>query len=240
MITNHSLTKPRAIPYQLQTHPRNHNKRYFSNSLTILIMHMLPADYVPGPFDVLCSRGIEAHKQNNVFRCTIQMNVSRYVAAKSTHDKNDLVDNIIKVFRQRSLMGGFIRRDPASGLYYTVVDSCARQKVSRAFREVMAQTRTKEPGHLRRSSSGCCNTILHYEMEQFEESSRFQEEDDDDVNFDAFVHLATWESKPPVGSRSCFDPSDFNMTRNARDLLDENDGNIDDISGKMLQYRAPC
>jgi hypothetical protein len=192
---------------------------------------VLPADYVPGPFDVLCSRGLEAHKHNNVFRGTMQMNMSRYVAAKSTHEKNALVDTVINVFRQRSLIGGFIRRDPVSGLYFAVGGSCARRKVSRAFQE-MAQERMKGQSHRCRSSDNG-TIILQNEMEPFEESSGSEEGEDEDVN-DVFVspHVPTWENTSPVSCRSFFDPSDFNMTRNARDLLEDDDDNIDDIPEK--------
>jgi hypothetical protein len=174
--------------------------------------HMLPADFVPGSFDVLCSRGMEAHKQNSKFRATIQMHMSLYVAATSTHAKSTVINKVVNAIRQRSLNGGFVRIDPSSGLYFEVGDFHARQIVSRAF-----QTATQNEGPKRHH-----RRIRHIMKPVEKPCCELQSEIEED-NGEAEVPPPPLPSFTTTMATTFFHPSDFRMTYSTRDLLCEDD-----------------
>lgn len=172
----------------------------------------LPSDFVPGPFDVLCSHGVEAHRQNSKFRTTVQMHLSMYIAATSSHAKRNVIDKVINVFRQRSLNGGFVGIDPASGLYFEVGDIQARQKVSRAFATAV---RNEAPKRHKRRIRCIVKPV---------EEPHCEVEDEMEAEMPS----------PPITSftsthvSSSFRPFDFRMTYSNRDLLGEDDVDEDD------------
>ena len=181
--------------------------------------YMLPADFVPGPFDVLCSRGMEAHKQNSKFRAAIQMHMSMYIAATSTHTKSTVIDKVVNVFRQRSLNGGFVRIDPSSGMYFEVGDFHARQKVARAF---LAAARNEGSKHHHRR--------IRVIIEPVEELCCELENGIEDDDIEAEVPPPPFSSSTSAVATTVFQPSDFRMTYCNRDLLSDDD---DDDKGSF-------
>lgn len=165
---------------------------------------MLPVDYIPGTFDVICSRGFEAHQHNTKFRATIQMHLSRYSIAP-----NETVDKVIDAVRQRGV--GFIRKDPLTNLYFEVGDFHAKRKVVKAFKEVVQKESRRKRSRYSMSSSMITEPSLSLE-------SCFDEADDEIV---APAPPLFYQSS--FGSSASFCPTQFSMAKSGGDLLDDSD-----------------
>jgi len=125
------------------------------------IKQMLPLDYIISPYDVIIcdnndNNNIAAARQHNKrFHRTIQMNLKRYTEA-GRNDRNKVIDCIIDSIRQRSIVGGFIKRENHTGIYFEVGDFNARKKVIRAFREAQIIKHKNFRKTIRTSSKNDC------------------------------------------------------------------------------------
>jgi len=111
-----------------------------SKEIRVRSKTQLPADFVPSDFDVVCAKGREAfnHPGNQRFRITIANHLQRYSQAKSKLQKSSLVDEIVDMVRKESGdVGGFVRQDTRTGLWYEIGDHHAREKVGHGFREAL-------------------------------------------------------------------------------------------------------
>lgn len=101
------------------------------------IQTMLPADYVLGDDDVICGRGSRCfnHVGNQRFRDTVDQFLSKYTGTQCKHEKTSIICEVVKLIRQRSPNGGFVKFDKTANVYYEVGDFLAREKVSQAFRD---------------------------------------------------------------------------------------------------------
>ena len=52
-----------------------------------------------------------------------------YVAAKSKHDKTNVIASLVDKVRRDSPGGGFLKKDTKTGLWYEIGDDRARDKV---------------------------------------------------------------------------------------------------------------
>lgn len=102
---------------------------------------LLPSDFEPSTYDVICARGKAAwnHVGNRRFRVTIDIYFTRYKAANSKVAKSILVMEIVDVFRENSSRGGFVRQDSKSKRWFEVGDAIAREKVGQSLRELLLQ-----------------------------------------------------------------------------------------------------
>lgn len=84
--------------------------------------------------DVLCGRGggTNQHYGNIVFRNLVDTHREQYLRSKK-NDKPFISRSIVKTIRDRN--GRFLKKDEASGLYFEIGDSEAREKTSQALRQ---------------------------------------------------------------------------------------------------------
>lgn len=112
-------------------------------STKITLTKQLPAGYEPGFTAVICAKGNEAknHTGNGFLRFLVESNVSTYAAHPDRLKRSLVVSKILKMIRME---GGFVRKNPNTGLWYDVGDKCARDKIGQALRDAL-QAQGKQP-----------------------------------------------------------------------------------------------
>ena len=72
---------------------------------------LLPIDFRPGPYDVVCQRGKRAvkHEGNERFRKLIKHALPKYSEAIQKWEKTGIVTAIIETTKNKSKGGGFVR-----------------------------------------------------------------------------------------------------------------------------------
>ena len=110
----------------------------------------LPAGYEPAFTAVICAKGNEAkkHTGNGFLRFLVESNVSAYAAQPGRLKRSLVVSKILKMIRME---GGFVRKNPNTGLWYDVGDKCARDKIGQALRDAL-QAQGKEPIDIKSST----------------------------------------------------------------------------------------
>ena len=92
------------------------------------LLTRLGSDFRPGPFDIICARGMEARLHNEQFHEKIKESVDAYTNAESKLYKSIVVSSAVEWFRKASPNGGFVKE--SRGSWYRVSDFLAREKVS--------------------------------------------------------------------------------------------------------------
>lgn len=95
-------------------------------------MTLLPEQFSPGPFDVICARGRDAlmHPGNQRFRAYIVSKLDDYLQTRTKLEKSRIVSTILSFVRDHTPMGGFVKEK--GGRWYEVGDHLAREKVGQA------------------------------------------------------------------------------------------------------------
>lgn len=101
-------------------------------------MTPLPANFEPGPHDVICGRGKKCynHIGNEKFRQRVLTHLEEYSLAKSKLDKSGVLSKVVDEVRQQSPNGGFVKQDE-NGVWHEVGDFLAREKTSQSFRDAL-------------------------------------------------------------------------------------------------------
>ncbi|KAI2505495.1 adenylyl/guanylyl cyclase [Fragilaria crotonensis] len=99
----------------------------------------LPALFSPGEYDVVCGKGKTCflHPGNRRFRKLVAKFLDRYSEATTKLEKSAIVSSIIQTVRSQSPDGGFIKLDPATGMWQEVGDHLAREKVGQTIRDAL-------------------------------------------------------------------------------------------------------
>ena len=108
---------------------------------------LLPVEYVPDKFDVLCARGKKHfnHVGNRRFRLIIAMNIEKYIASGSKIRKSLVVASIVDSIKEaRPDEGGFIHEVPSLNRWRQLSDAQAREKVGHALRDAVKNRRKEE------------------------------------------------------------------------------------------------
>jgi hypothetical protein len=103
-------------------------------------MRLLPEEFVPSEFDVICGRGrrVFNHIGNERFRQVVATYLERYQQTTQKHEKSYILSEIVVAVRRVSPSGGgFVKKDSGSGRWYEVGDFLAREKTSQAFRDLL-------------------------------------------------------------------------------------------------------
>lgn len=103
------------------------------------INKFFPKDFAPGTNDVLIGRGKKCyqHSGNVKFRNLVAFKLDDYSAAKTKQEKSRILAAVMAEIRENSDNGGFLKNDPATGLWFEVGDFLAREKTSQAFRDAL-------------------------------------------------------------------------------------------------------
>lgn len=93
----------------------------------------LSADFLPGPFDVICGRRktISLHSGNRRYSELVKSILPRYCATLSKVEKTILVTSVINRVEQASPEGGFVKE--IGGQWYKVSESYAREKIGQRW-----------------------------------------------------------------------------------------------------------
>jgi hypothetical protein len=133
-------------------------------------MKPLPANFEPGPMDVICARGKQAHSHsgNRRFRLSVSMNLERYSKATTKLDKSLIVSSIVDTVRQASPDGGFLKKQV--GCWFEVGDHVAREKVGQSFRDLL-HTKYKSSTKAKKRRRQVQQTKLVDEVDHFVKSA---------------------------------------------------------------------
>jgi hypothetical protein len=99
----------------------------------------LPADFVPGNYDVVCAKGkaVANHVGNRRFRVICRMHLDKYSSATTKQEKSRIVSDIVDTIRRSSGKGGFVKLDPLTGIWRLVSDHHCREKVGQTLRDAL-------------------------------------------------------------------------------------------------------
>ena len=130
-----TTTKPKSLSCEAQLKDSCSTKNTVSigkalNEMKYYIKsEKLSADFLPGPFDVICGRGktISLHSGNRRYSELIKSILPRYCATLSKVEKTILVTSVINRVEQASPEGGFVKE--INGQWYKVSESYAREKI---------------------------------------------------------------------------------------------------------------
>lgn len=115
-----------------QLHPKKGSKGFVVTGESSNNMTMLPEDFTPGEFDVICGRGRTTfnHPGNAAFRNVIKDYLPSYSNAESKSDKSIILCDIIEQVREGSPNGGFVKKDTKSGRWYEVsLEACVGSRM---------------------------------------------------------------------------------------------------------------
>jgi hypothetical protein len=103
---------------------------------------------------------------NRYFRDLIQQNVGPYLAARKRIEKSEAIALIVDKVHQASPYGGFIRKDSATGRWYRIKDSEARDKVGHAIRKAVQRLEETKPKLAARIKKDYMDTVSSSQPEQ--------------------------------------------------------------------------
>lgn len=111
-----------------------------ANSLVIrkkLDKTLLPEDYEPSKYSVICGRGKGNYKsQGNVnFRAIVKSNLERYRDAPGRLEKSFIVSEVLNMIRESCPVGAFVKYE--KGRWYDLDDAVSREKVGSLFRDFL-------------------------------------------------------------------------------------------------------
>ena len=94
--------------------------------------HLLPEDFAPGEYDIICCRrfGAREHVGNLWFAQMIESKSARYVASKGKMAKGVLVTEVLDAVRHRAGIGGFVKKNINDECWLEIGDLMAREKIS--------------------------------------------------------------------------------------------------------------
>lgn len=98
----------------------------------------LGADFVPGPFDVICARGKQsmAHEGNKNFRLLIWKYTAWYGKVSTKLEKGIVVLEITDHIREMN--GMFVKQDAATGSWFEVDEVAVREKIGQNFQNALS------------------------------------------------------------------------------------------------------
>jgi hypothetical protein len=99
----------------------------------------LPKEFEPGFNDVLIGRGkrFYKHSGNKIFRILVASRLGEYSVATSKMEKSKILVSAVSEIQKKSPHGGFIKKDPETGLWFQIGEFLAREKTSQAFRDAL-------------------------------------------------------------------------------------------------------
>lgn len=96
---------------------------------------MLPTSFRPMPYSVILGRGREATNAigNRRLKILIELQLSKYLQAKSRRDKSFVVAHVLETIQEACPEGAFVKFDGRN--WWEVDDNTAREKIGSMFRD---------------------------------------------------------------------------------------------------------
>jgi hypothetical protein len=118
---------PTALPTSISYDPSKRPRRITEKTV-------LPDDYEPSKFSVICGRGKGSYQSDgNVnFRAMIKNNLDRYRDAPGRLEKSFIVSEVLNMIRESCPLGAFVKYE--AGRWYDLEDAVCREKVGSLFR----------------------------------------------------------------------------------------------------------
>lgn len=138
--TNHMLDTPKiAAPSRRCSTTTSEDDSYDPTD------HCLGRDYMPGPWNVVCGRGKNWHEyvSNRRFRIIVANHLFQYFETISRKRKSQVIGTIVETVLN-SPGGSFVRKDPVSGMWYTLSRKEAREKVSHCLRDCLIDPQNEQ------------------------------------------------------------------------------------------------
>ena len=128
-----------------------------SPTTSVLPSNFLPIEFEPSNYDVICGRGkmCDNHIGNRRFEVTICMNLDKYMKAVSKFEKSLVITSIIDQQRATFPNGWFVKKDLQSGMWLSLGDEPAREKVGHAIRDALAANHPMVTFTRRLSTANC-------------------------------------------------------------------------------------
>lgn len=95
----------------------------------------LPANFVPGPNDVVCARGKSYwdHAGNQRYRSLVGAATGKYSASTNKVEKTLIVSEVVQAIENQH--GRFVKKEKKGGPWVVVDDVFAREKVGQSLRD---------------------------------------------------------------------------------------------------------
>lgn len=104
----------------------------------------LPKGFAPGENDIVIGRSMKYfnHSGNRALRSMVASRLEEYSEADKS-EKSFIISEVMEQIKANSNTGaGFLKLDPASGLWYEVGEYLSREKVSQTFRDALGNYRS--------------------------------------------------------------------------------------------------
>lgn len=188
----------------------------------------LPNNFQPSLSDVICGKGrvCYTHFGNQTFRTLIELNLPRYSSA-SRIDKSTVVIEIAQFIRNNAINGGgFVKLDPAIGLWFEVGEAASREKVAQTLREMALKNDPAKEAQKQRMRAASraqrlaarrkADVIAVYELESTKVASSLVTPPDDILSTmpPPLVHYSSkdWFDDDGLSDNSTGDPGDLDET----------------------------
>lgn len=142
-----TTTRSKVLPTKKGATPTECNRMTNTKVNTSLrsskkvILRILPKDFEPGEYDVLCGKGKAAyvHAGNEHFRNLVKARAEAYAKTEKKDEKTEIVQELVKQVRELCQKhngdGGFIRFDKVTRRWYEIGNNAAREKAGQTIRE---------------------------------------------------------------------------------------------------------
>ncbi|CAB9503124.1 Nitrilase family, member 2 [Seminavis robusta] len=104
--------------------------------------NVLPDSFVPNEHTIIIGRGrvVKQHSANRKFEKMIEGIAAEYSAATCKADKGMILSRLIDEIHNAAPEAGFVKKDQASGRWYTVEESLARTTAAQALRNYLSNS----------------------------------------------------------------------------------------------------
>jgi hypothetical protein len=147
-----------------------------NDQVTTTTTKILPDDFLPGNFDVVCSQGRKAktHAGNIYFQSIIENSATKYANAIGKREKSVIVSEIITTIQGKCRSstcnsGGFVKKvttDDNDGHRWEIVENdTAREKVTQSLRDVLGagQYRSSHVSKKRRRKESNLKMVVDFD-----------------------------------------------------------------------------
>jgi hypothetical protein len=152
-------TSPNTAPAQLESHSEGPVPNYIfltkyalppglaslSATANGSDMRLLPLDFEPSEFDVVCGRGKGSYNAPGCkkLRALIREYIPEYTSARSKFDKTTVLSRIVDVVQsQNNYTAKFVKKD-VNGVWCEISNDQAREKVGHTMRETISALRSQ-------------------------------------------------------------------------------------------------
>ena len=161
-----------------------------NNSKWIQTNRCLDADFVPGPYDVICGRGQQTynHAGNKYFRALVEKSAEHYSQAANRAERSLIVSKIIDIVRSQA-EAGFVKQESSNGQWVEVGDLLAREKIGQMLRNALSgkyrsamASKTKRRRNVQAKRVQMLHEVMHSCMEVESSTTKMEKASEAIVN----------------------------------------------------------